>query len=152
MLFSITFLITSFLVVGCLYIYCRSNYRFIGNSTVSSLHESYITIVIRSTNKFPPFFIENCAFIIKRCEIACWVTPNVRASSCCVWQECWSKNASNSAPSYTFSRPLRSLSSMSNSPFLNFWNNSLQFLSFKAASPYVSTQAIDAPQLQISSN
>ena len=39
---------------------------------------------------------------------------------------------------YTFGLPLRSLSSMSNSPFLNFWNQSWKLLSLKEASPYVS--------------
>ena len=48
-------------------------------------------------------------------------TPNVSASSFCVWHESSSNNASNSASSYTFGLPLRSLSSMSNSQFLNFW-------------------------------
>ena len=58
--------------------------------------------------------------IFKRYEIVCWVTPNVSASSFCVWHESLSNNASNSASSYTFGLPLRSLSSTSNSPFLNF--------------------------------
>ena len=57
----------------------------------------------------------------------------------CVGHESWSNNASNSASSYTFGLPLRSLSSMSNLPFLNLWNHSQQLLSLKAASPYVST-------------
>ena len=92
---------------------------------------------IRYRNKFSPYFIKNWVFIIKRCEITCSVTPNVRASSSCVWHESWSNNASNSSSSYTFGVPLRSLSSMSNSPFLNFWNHSRQFLSLEAASPYV---------------
>ena len=70
-------------------------------------------------------------------EIVCWVTSNVSASSFCVWHESSSNNASNST--YTFGLPLRSLSSTSNSPFLNFWNHSRQLLSLKAASPYAST-------------
>ena len=76
---------------------------------------------------------------LKRCEIAGWVTPNVNASASCVWHESSSYNDSNSASSYTFGLPLRSLSSTSNSPFLNFWNHSRQLLSLKAASPYAST-------------
>lgn len=36
----------------------------------------------------------------KRCEIACWVTPNVSASHYCVWHESFSNNAFNS---FTFS-------------------------------------------------
>jgi len=64
---------------------------------------------------------------------------NVSASSFCVWHESLSNNASNSTSSYTFGLPLRSLSSTSNSPFLNFWNYSRQLLSLKAASPYAST-------------
>ena len=77
----------------------------------------------------------------KRYEI-CWVTPNVSASSFCIWHESSSNNASNSASSYTFGLPLCSLSSTSNSPFLNFWNHSRQLLSLKAASPYASTSLI----------
>ena len=72
---------------------------------------------------------------LKRYEIVCWVTPNVSASSFCVWHESSSNNAFNSA---SFGLPLRSLSSMSNSPFLNFWNYSRQLLSLKAASSYAS--------------
>ena len=75
----------------------------------------------------------------ERCEIAFWVSRNVRVGSSYLWHESWSNNASNYASSYTFGLPLRSLSSMSNSPFLNFWNPSRQLLSFKAASAYVST-------------
>ena len=79
--------------------------------------------------QFPCFRIIPNDF--KRYEIVCWVTSNVRASSFCVWHESSSNNASNSASSYTFGLSLRSLSSTSNSPFLNFWNHSRQFLSLK---------------------
>ena len=45
--------------------------------------------------------------MIKRYEIVCWVTPNVSASSFCVWHESSSNNVSNSVfvhfrPSATF--------------------------------------------------
>ena len=42
---------------------------------------------------------------------------------------------------FVFVLPLRSLSSMSNSSFLNFWIHSRQLLCLKAASPYVSTSS-----------
>ena len=60
-------------------------------------------------------------------------------SSSCVWHKSWSNHAYDSASSYTFGLPLRYLSSMSNSPFLNFWSHSQKLLSLKAASQYVST-------------
>ena len=63
------------------------------------------------------------------------VIPNVSANSFCVWHESSFNNASNSASSYTIGLPLHSLSSTSNSPFLNFWNHSRQLLSLKTASP-----------------
>ena len=84
--------------------------------------------------EFPCFWIIPNDF--KRYEIVCWVTPNVSASSFCVWHESSSNNVSNSVSSYTFGLPLRS-SSTSNS-FLNFWNHSRQLLSLKAALLYAS--------------
>ena len=83
---------------------------------------------------------ESFPMISKRYEIVCWVTPNVSASSFCVWHESSSNNAFNfaSLSIHTFGFPLRSLSSTSNSLFLNFWNYS-QLLSLKAASSYAST-------------
>ena len=94
---------------------------------------------IRCTNKFPTFFIKNWAFIVKERNLMFYSKNCPSYCSCCVWHESWSNNASNSTSSYTFDLPLRSLSSMSNSPFLNFWNHSRQLLSLKAASPCVST-------------
>ena len=102
---------------------------------------------IRCTNKFPPFFIKNWASIVKERNLMFYWQYCLSYCSCCVWHESWSSNASNSASSYTFGLPLCSLSSMSNSPFLKFWNHSRQLPSLKAASPYVSIQAIDALQL-----
>ena len=58
-------------------------------------------------------------------DMKLFVESNVSASSFCVWNESSSNNAFNSASSYTFGLPLRSLSSTSNSPFLNFWNRQL---------------------------
>ena len=69
--------------------------------------------------QFPCFWINE----FKRYEVVCWVTSNVNASSFCVWHESSSNNASNSVSSYTFGLSLCSLSSTSNSPFLNFWNH-----------------------------
>ena len=52
----------------------------------------------------------SCFWIIpndfKRYEIVCWVTPNVSASSFCIWHESSSNNASNFTSSYTFGLPL----------------------------------------------
>ena len=98
---------------------------------------------------FPCFWIIPNDF--KRYEIVCWVTSNVRASSFCVWHESSSNNTSNSASSYTFGLPLRSLSSTSNLPFLNFWNHSRQLLSLKAASPcfYKQSMSLSCKFLQI---
>ena len=88
--------------------------------------------------QFPCFWIIPNDF--KWYEIICWVTPNVSTSSFCIWHESSSNNASNFASSYTFGLPLcYSLSSTSNSPFLNFWNHSRQLLSLKTASPYTFT-------------
>ena len=49
---------------------------------------------------------ESFPMIFKRYEIVCWVTPNVSASSFCVWHESSFNNAFNSASSYTFGLPL----------------------------------------------
>jgi len=84
-----------------------------------------------------------------RIQFPCfWIIPNdfkryefveslLSVSSFCVWHEFSSNNASNCASSYTFGLPLCSLSSTTNSPFLNFWNH--DNLSLKAASRYAST-------------
>ena len=98
--------------------------------------------------QFPCFWI--IPNDVKRYEIVCWVTPNVNASSFCVWHKS-SSNNSNSVSSYTFGFPLRSLSSTSNSPFLNFWNYSRNFFHLKQHN-HMLLQAIYEPQLQISSN
>ena len=94
---------------------------------------------IRCTNKFPPLFIKNWAFNVKERNLMFYSKYCSKYCFSCVWPKSWSNNASNSASSYTFGLPLRSLPSMSNSPFLNFWNHSRQLLSLKAASPYLST-------------
>ena len=67
---------------------------------------------IRCTNKFPPFFIKNRAFIMKERNIMFYSEYCPSYCSSCVWHESWSNNVSNSALSYTFGLPLRSLSSM----------------------------------------
>ena len=89
--------------------------------------------------KFPGFWTILNDF--KRYEIVCWVTPNLSAKVLFAFDTNLhpSNNASNSASSYTFGLPLRSLSLTSNSPFLNFWNHSRQLLSFKTAWLYAST-------------
>ena len=99
-------------------------------------------IYIRFTNKFPPFLIKYWAFIVKEWNLMFYSEYCSSYCSSCVWHESWSNtcNAFNSTSSYTFSLPLRSLSSMSNSPFLNFWNHSGQLFSLKTASPWVSTR------------
>ena len=93
----------------------------------------------RCTNKFPPFFYQKWAFIVKERNLMFYSKYCQSHCSSYVWHESWYNNASNSASSYTFGLPKRSLSSMSNSPFLNIWNHSRQLLSLKTASPYVST-------------
>ena len=74
--------------------------------------------------------------------------------SSCVSHKSWSNYASNSAFSYTFGFPLRSLSSLSNSPFINFWNfETTHDNFFHLRQPHhIFLQTIDTPQLQISSN
>ena len=110
--------------------------------------------IINCTNKFPPFFfIKDWVFVVKEWNLMFYSKYCTSYCSSCVWHESWSNNASKSASSYTFGLPLRSLSSMSNSPFLNFWNHSQQLLSLKTASPYVSTSnRYNTPQLKISLN
>ena len=95
---------------------------------------------IRCTNKFPPFFIKNWAFIVNERNLMFYSKYCPSYCSSFVWHESWSNNACNSASSYTLGLPLHSLSSMSNLPFLNFWNHSRQLFSLKAALPYVSTR------------
>ena len=112
----------------------------------SAFNVSWRQFIWNPISNFPFWIIPNN---FKRCEIAGWVTPNVSASASCVWHE--SSSNSNSASSYTFDLPLRSLSSTSNSPFLNFWNHSRQLLLLKQLYQML-LQAIDAPHLQISSN
>ena len=96
--------------------------------------------IIRCTNKISTFFfIKNWAFIVKEWNVMFYSKYCSSYCSSCMWHESWSNKASNSASSYTFDLILHILPSMSNIPFLNFWNHSRQFLSLKAASPYVST-------------
>ena len=107
-----------------------------------------LCLSIGCTNKFSPIFIKNWAFIMKERNLIFYSKYYPPYCSSCIWHESWCSNASNSASSYTFGLPLHSLSSMSNSPFLNFWNHSRQILS-----PFhMFLQAIDAHQLQISCN
>ena len=110
---------------------CRKPYRSCLASSISHLGNRRSTFlgVTSYGIQFPCLSIIPNDF--KGCEIACLVTPDARASSSCVSHKSWSNNASNSASSYTFGLPLRSLSSMSNSPFLHFWNHSRQLISLK---------------------
>ena len=85
------------------------------------------------------FLIKNWTFIVKERNLMFYPKYCPWNCSSCVWHKSWSNNASNSASPYTFGLPLRSLSSMWNSLFLNFWNHSRQVLSLDAASPYLST-------------
>ena len=101
--------------------------------------------IIRCTNKFPPFFIKNWAFIVKERNLMFYSKYCPSYCSLYVWHESWSNNSSTSASSYTFGLPLCSLCPMSNSPFLNFWNHSRQL-------HYMFLQAIDVPYLQIPTN
>ena len=80
-----------------------------------------------------------CFWIIpmdfNRTETACWVTPNVLASSSFVWVGSLSSNTSNSLFSNFFGYPQRSLSSTLKSPLLKRRNHSLHDLSVGALSP-----------------
>ena len=119
------------------WLWCKKLFRLYLVSSISHVKNRSMFLGFSSYGtQFPCFWIIPNDF--KRYEIV-WVTPNVSASSFCIWYESSSNNASNSASSYIFGLPLRSLSSTSNSPFLNFWNHSRQLLSLKAASPYAST-------------
>ena len=111
---------------------CKKFFRLCLASSISHVKNRRSTFLGFSSygTQFPCFWIIPNDF--KRYEIVCWVTPNVSTSSFCVWHESSSNNASNSASSYTFGLPLRSLSSTFK--FLNFWNHSRQLLSLKAAS------------------
>ena len=51
---------------------------------------------IRCTNKFPPFFIKNCVFIVKKRNVMSYSMYCPSYCSFCVWHESWSNNASNS--------------------------------------------------------
>ena len=72
----------------------------------SSLEISGVQISFRS------FFIENWTFVVKKRNLMFYSKYCPSYCSSCVRHESWSNNASNSASSYTFSLPLRSLSSV----------------------------------------
>ena len=120
-------------------------------ATMTTGANHYEGLNIRCTNKFPRFFIKNWAFIMKEQNLMFYSKYCPSYCSSCIWHESWSNNASNSPPSYTFILPLHPLSWMSNSPFLNFCNYSLTFSHLRQPH-HMFLQAIDAPQLQISSN
>jgi len=98
---------------------CKKLFRLCLASSISHVKNRRSTFLGFNSyrTQFPCFWIIPNDF--KQYEIVCWVTPNVSASSFCIWHESSSNHASNFAFSYTFCLPL-SLSSMSNSPFLNF--------------------------------
>ena len=76
--------------------------------------------------------------VLRRFEIAFWVTPKVSASSYWVWHESWSNNAFNSASSNFTSLPLRSLSLVSKSPLLKRLNQYSHVFIVGECSPYAS--------------
>ena len=93
-------------------------------NSANCLQEFCFEKFIRCTNNFPPFFIKNWAFIAKERNLMFYSKFSPSYCSSCDWHESSPNNASYSASSHTFGLQLRSLSSMSNSPFLNFWKHS----------------------------